>query len=184
MASANHFCYMLLHLLLFIFLVNIHPCSSLDLQTEQRVQKICRQIEDFGFCYQTFTQNIKSQSADFVLMTLIALDQTTKNATNAHNIVVQLLSTVTDQPTRNALIACENAYNVVTLSFQDASADFNGRDYDSMLKSEDIAPRAQASCEISFVTPPSPADPLKEINRQMRILVAMAMVSGHELLGY
>lgn len=117
-------------------------------------------------------------------MTLIALDQTTKNASNTHNIVVQLLSTVPDQPTKNALTACENAYNVITLSFQDASADFNRGDYDSMLKSEDIAPRAQASCEISFVTPPSPADPLKEINRQMRILVAMAMVSGHELLGY
>lgn len=69
-------------------------------------------------------------------------------------------------------------------SLKDATGDFNRKDYDSMVTDESVAPRAQASCEITFITPPSPVDPLKDINRQMRILVAMVVVNGHVLLGY
>ncbi|ONI02389.1 hypothetical protein PRUPE_6G195000 [Prunus persica] len=58
----------------------------------------------------------------------------------------------------------------------------------SPLKAQDysfaeFSPSHHKSCEITFTTPPSPVDPLKEIHRQMGILMAMAVVTGHELLG-
>ncbi|ONI29611.1 hypothetical protein PRUPE_1G205300 [Prunus persica] len=99
--------------------------------------------------------------------------------------ILQLLSKVTDKPPKNALTACESAYCVVMHAFlQEAVGDFNRKDYDSMLEDEGVAPRAQASCEITFITSPSPVDPLKEIHRQMGILIAMAVATGHELLGH
>ncbi|ONI04211.1 hypothetical protein PRUPE_6G309200 [Prunus persica] len=188
MASANaHCCINLLPLALVIFILfnAVHPCLSFNQPTRQRIDKVYHQMEEYGFCDQTFTQNIKTPSADFARLTQVALDQTTQNAASTHAFILQLLSKITDKPPKNALTACESAYCVVMQAFlQEAVGDFNRKDYDSMLEDEGVAPRAQASCEITFITPPSPVDPLKEIHRQMGILIAMAVVTGHELLGH
>ncbi|CAL2268925.1 unnamed protein product [Prunus armeniaca] len=53
-----------------------------------------------------------------------------------------------------------------------------------MLEDEGVAPRPQGSCEITFIPPPSPVYPLKEIHRQMGILIAMAVVTGHALTSW
>ncbi|KAJ4826153.1 hypothetical protein Tsubulata_022924, partial [Turnera subulata] len=109
-------------------------------------------MEEYGFCNKVFKDNLRAPSR-FCW-------------SNNNN---------------NALIACENGYRVVQKAFQEANGFFQRHDYDSVRKSETIAPRAQGSCDTTFITPPAPASPLVERNRQMRILIAMALFTTHQL---
>ncbi|KAK9920033.1 hypothetical protein M0R45_028599 [Rubus argutus] len=47
-----------------------------------------------------------------------------------------------------------------------------------------LRPRHSAPAPLAVAPSRAPVDPLKDINRQMRILVAMAVVTGHVHLGY
>lgn len=167
-------------LLLVVFFI-IQPGMSQPEKTQALIEKICRSMEEFGFCNKTFNDNLKDPATDIVGLTKITIDQVLSNATSTHDFIVQLLAKTTSKPTKYALIACENGYRVVVQFFKEASAEFDRKDYESMRKSEAVTPRAQASCEVSFHTPPSPLDPLVDRNRQMRILISMAVATGIEL---
>ncbi|KAJ4844301.1 hypothetical protein Tsubulata_016201 [Turnera subulata] len=171
----KYFCVFLLAIFITIIAV------SGDQETQDRIDKICRQMEDYGFCNKVFNDNLRATSTDFVGLTAITLDQTIQNATSTHQFIVDLLPKTTDPALKNALIACENGYRVVQQAFQEAKGFFQHHDYDSVQKSETIAPRAQGSCDTTFITPPAPASPLVERNRQMRILIAMALFTAHQL---
>ncbi|KAF2307334.1 hypothetical protein GH714_026417 [Hevea brasiliensis] len=73
-------------------------------------------------------------------------------------------------------------YKTLWLLLLDALRSFNQQDYDSMIKYERVTPKAQGGCDACFNTPPIPANPLADRNRQIRILIAMAIVTGHELV--
>ncbi|XP_050203727.1 uncharacterized protein LOC126653821 [Mercurialis annua] len=142
---------------------------------------ICHQMEEFGFCNQVFNENLKNPLTDYVGLTQITINQATINATNAHAFVLQLLRNTTNSGLKNALIVCENGYRIVLMqSFQDAFKYFNEKDYRSMMKSELITPRAQRSCSTSFSIPPFLVNPLVNRNREMRIIIGMAVLTGHQ----
>ena len=168
-----------------IMVLIVHPTMT-DPQppTQELITRICRQMEEFGFCNKTFNENLESPTTDIVGLTRIALEQATINATNTHDFVIQLLANTTDETLRNALIACENGYRIVMTAFEDASVAFSEKDYDSMIKYEAVTPRAEGSCEVSFSTLSNNnlINPLVERNREMRILLAMALVSSHILV--
>ncbi|KAA0048098.1 putative invertase inhibitor [Cucumis melo var. makuwa] len=147
-----------------------------DSGTEDRINKICRQMEEFAFCSQTFHSSLKGGSADYIGLTGIANNQAYTKATSTFGYVEELLRSVSDPTLKNALIVCENAYKVVKDSFGEGIQSFAQRDYRGMLNAERIAPRAQASCTSIFsTTPPPKQNPLSQINREMRILIAMAI---------
>lgn len=182
MASARPYS-MLLPLMVIMICTVCHTSStSTDPGTQELIERICRQMEEFGFCNKTFNENLESPSANLVDLTRITVEQAVTNATNTHDFILQLLKNVTSAVDKNALIACENSYNIVLKSMQDARVAFNSKDYDSMMISERVTPRAEASCEITFRTPPAPLNPLIDRNRQMRILIAMALVTVHTLV--
>ncbi|XP_050203726.1 uncharacterized protein LOC126653820 [Mercurialis annua] len=173
----NHSCcQFFIFLIIFLF---TNPAAS-DEQTQERISYIC-QMEEFGFCNQTFNENLKNPSTDYVGLTQITINQAIINATNTHAFVLQLLRNATDRGLRNALVVCENGYSIVVQSFQAAFQYFNNKDYRSMMKSEFITPRAQGSCSTSFSVPPFPVNPLVNRNREMRIIIAMAVLTGHQL---
>ena len=89
------------------------------------------------------------------------------------------MPSTTDPALKNDLIVCENAYTIVSKAFQEGIELFFKKDYRSMLTADKIAPRAQESCSVIFNTPPQKQSPLEERNREMRILIAMAIVSGN-----
>ncbi|KAA0048086.1 putative invertase inhibitor [Cucumis melo var. makuwa] len=153
-----------------------------DSGTEDRINKICRQMEEFAFCSQTFHSSLKGGSADYIGLTGIANNQAYTKATSTFGYVEELLRSVSDPTLKNALIVCENAYKVVKDAFGEGIQSFAQRDYRGMLNAERIAPRAQASCTSIFsTTPPPKQNPLSQINREMRILIAMAIVSGSSI---
>ncbi|XP_038889347.1 uncharacterized protein LOC120079261 [Benincasa hispida] len=149
-----------------------------DSETEAKIDRLCRQMEEFGFCSQTFHANLKGWSTDYTGLTQIANNQAYINVTNTLGYIEQLLATVSDLAMKNDLIVCENAYRIVKEAFGEGIRLFSQGDYRGMLNSERIAPRAQASCDSIFSTPPAKQSPLVERNREMRILIAMAIVSG------
>ncbi|KAG6773060.1 hypothetical protein POTOM_020314 [Populus tomentosa] len=165
-----------------VIILLTNPTLSEAQDSQVLIDEVCRQMEDYGFCNRVFHENMKSPSIDYVGLTAIAMDQTITNATNTYEYILDLLRNTTDQSLRNVLVACENAFGIVKSSFGDALQSFNRKDYDDMFKLERGAPRAQASCETSFIAPPSPPNPLAERNREMRILITMAIVSGKEIL--
>lgn len=181
MAFTHGYSMVVISLLAMLIMDNIQPIMSQPEQTQALIDKICRSNEDFGFCIKTFNDNLKDPATDIAGLTRITIDQCLSNSSNTLGFIGQLLSNTTDEPTKNALVACQNAYQVVLKSYQDASVEFDSKDYEDMRKSESVTPRAQASCETSFSTPPNPADLLVERNRQMRILITMAVATGIEL---
>lgn len=182
MASSGPYSMLLPLTVIMICIVRPTLSTGTDPGTQELIERICRQMEEFGFCNKTFNENLESPSANLVDLTRITVEQAVTNATNTHDFILQLLKNVTSAADKNALIACENSYNIVLKSMQDARVAFNSKDYDSMITSERVTPRAEASCEITFRTPPAPLNPLFDRNRQMRILIAMALVTVHTLV--
>ncbi|KAE8714497.1 Sucrose nonfermenting 4 [Hibiscus syriacus] len=137
-------------------------------------------MEEYAFCNNTFNQNL-SPTADITALTQITVEQTLKVATDTHTLIVGLIEKATDPAEKNALTTCENAYHDVMNGFQQAASAFFEKDYNSMLKAEQPAPRAQASCTSIFNTPPNPPNPVAEQNTHTKILIAMAIVAGTQL---
>ncbi|XP_062145871.1 uncharacterized protein LOC133853862 [Alnus glutinosa] len=171
----------LLFPLLGIFFLATHPTLTSAENTEDLINKICRSVEEFGFCKQTFMENLLSPEADIVDLTHITILQSSNNATNTLDFIRNLVANATDEGLMNALVECENAYRLVAGSFQNAFVSFTQKDYDGVLVYERGTPRVQASCATTFDTPPNPFNPLVDRNRQMRILITMAVVSATEL---
>ncbi|XP_022156390.1 uncharacterized protein LOC111023296 [Momordica charantia] len=163
-------------LALFLTLVVVVRPASSDPATQQRIDRICRQMEDYGFCNRTFNENLRGP-ADDVGLTLIANNQALRNASNTYQFVVQLQASEVDLATRAALENCRIGCNVVKQAFLQASFHFNQRDYANMVEVEKAAPRGEALCR-----PPTPDSPLVERKRELRILIAMAVVAGHILV--
>ncbi|KAA0056084.1 putative invertase inhibitor [Cucumis melo var. makuwa] len=169
-------------LTLSIVLITSKLTMAADSATEAKIDTLCHQIEEFGFCSQTFHQNLKGGSADYVGLTQIATNQAYSNATNTLGYIEQLLRSTTDPALKNDLIVCENAFKIVKQAFGEALKLFSQRDYRGMLSAERPTPRAQASCDVIFSTPPARHSPIMdERNREMRILIAMAITSGSNI---
>ncbi|GMJ01742.1 hypothetical protein like AT1G09360 [Hibiscus trionum] len=180
MSDSSKFCiYFVLLALLGSFIFIRH--ASCDDSPQALIDKICRQMEEYAFCNNTFNQNLKSPNADITALTQITVEQTLNIATNTHTLITGLLEKATDPAVKNALTTCENAYHVVMDSFQHAATAFFEKDYNSMFQSEKSAPRAQASCTTIFNTPPNPPNPITDQNTHARILIAMAIVAGTDL---
>lgn len=145
-----------------------------DERTQKLIDSICRSMEEYGFCNRTFNDNLNGPSATIFDLTWITLDQSLNNATNTLHFVLQTLQHTTDPSARIALEICERGYIEVVDAFKFAVHFFIQKDFENMLRAEMITPRAQGRC----VSPDSVTD-LPERNREMRILLAMAIVAGN-----
>ncbi|KAJ6384683.1 hypothetical protein OIU78_027889 [Salix suchowensis] len=148
-------CFSFLFPALVIFLLTTTSPTSTEAQsTQDLIDRVCRQMEEYGFCNNAFHENMR----------------------NPRN----RLQNTTNPSTKGAYMACECAYGIVKSSFLTGLGYFNRKDYAGMLEAEHDIPRTQANCEARLSTPPTP-NPLADRNRQMRMLIAMALVSGHEI---
>ncbi|KAG6599173.1 Pectinesterase inhibitor, partial [Cucurbita argyrosperma subsp. sororia] len=161
--------------LIVVFLVV--QTAMADTETENRINNLCHEMEEFGFCSQTFHENLNGPTDDIGL-TQIAIVEAQANASNTLRYIQELLPTIIDLKLKNNLIICENAYKTVDEALQEGIGLFFKRDYRGMLIAVKIAPRAQASCDMIFSTPLEKRGLLEERNREVRILVAMAIVCG------
>ncbi|KAM1442593.1 hypothetical protein ACFXTO_010562 [Malus domestica] len=180
MASASCPRVPILLVILFFLMINITPSFTQD--TQQLIERICRSTEQYGFCTQTFKENLKSPDADIVALTQITIERSVDNATQTHNFIRQTIDSTNDPALKSALETCEYSYGLVMEAFDSAAVAFFQKDYDTVEKSESGTPRAEASCEDSLSkTSPNTVNPLTDRNNQMRILIAMSLNAVHEL---
>ena len=183
MASNNFFYFILTFLLL--LLEDHHLAWSSDPATQKLIDKICRQIEQYGFCSQTFEENLKSPNSDMVGLTQITVEQALNNATLTYNFILyELYPNGTHEEIKDMLEDCIDGYRVVMEAFQSAAIAFFSKDYERMLNEERVAPKAQAGCTVTFPTPPFPFDQLVIRNAEMRMLISMALICAKEINGY
>lgn len=64
-----------------------------DSETEDKINTLCRQMEEFGFCSQTFHENLKGASTDYIGLTKIANNRAIINATNTLGYVICCINT-------------------------------------------------------------------------------------------
>ncbi|KAJ8439232.1 hypothetical protein Cgig2_030167 [Carnegiea gigantea] len=148
-------------------------------ETQAVIDKVCRQMEDYQFCNQTFNNDLPQPDTDKVGLTKIAIVESQHNATNTLQFIRDLIPKEKDPGQLNHLTVCENAYGIVKQSFDQAYDAFNKGDYRGMQGYERITPRALASCVTIFQVPPKTNEnPLNERNREMRILLTMAIVTA------
>ncbi|KAF9669826.1 hypothetical protein SADUNF_Sadunf13G0004900 [Salix dunnii] len=177
-------CFSLFLPVLVIFLLtSSSPALSEAQSTQDLIDRVCRQMEEYGFCNNAFHENMKTPETDYVGLTAIAIDLAIKNASNTYDYIVLLAENTTNPSTKGAYMACECAYGIVKSSFMTGLGYFNRKDYAGMLEAEHDIPRTQANCEARLSTPPTP-NPLADRNRQMRMLITMALVTGHEIPQY
>ncbi|KAF5739923.1 hypothetical protein HS088_TW12G01137 [Tripterygium wilfordii] len=139
-------------------------------------------MEEYGFCDKTFNQNLKGPTADYVDLTLITIEQSLLNASNTNTYIERLGRSTKPGALKNALIECNNVYNSIMQSFRNANMYYKQKNYNAMIMSESVTPRLIESCITCFLTPPlHPMGPLETMNRQMRMLCSMALVTGHQL---
>lgn len=160
-----------------LFLAAFTNVAVCDPAMQPLIDKICRSTEDYGFCNNVFNENIGAHPKDMKGLGEIAQLQALYNATNTHVFILKLVDTVPPGPVKTVLDECVNAYSVVSNQFQQGLLQFEQGKYQDALDTERITPRAQSSCSSTFSTPPYPKNPLVERNREMRILIAMAITT-------
>jgi len=154
--------------------------SGISPETQALIDLICRQMEDYQFCNQTFHHDLVEPFTDEVGLTRVATLEAQYNATNTFKYITDELIPKEKDPTQlHNYQICATAYGILKKSFDLAYDAFNKGDYQGMENYERITPRAIASCVTTFrVAPPT----LDERNREMRILLTMAVVTGSLLL--
>ncbi|PKI76101.1 uncharacterized protein LOC116207618 [Punica granatum] len=152
--------------------------GNTDPQTQGLIDRVCHQMEDYGFCNNVYQAQLKGGSSDMRGLAQIAQEQAQNNATQIRFSIMDLLGRTTDQSLKDALTECQTAYNTIIDQFQQAWFYFSKLEsYQEVLNLEKITPRLLGSCISSFDTPAHPPNPLVEQNREQRILITMALVS-------
>ncbi|CAL5378476.1 uncharacterized protein LOC114315936 [Camellia sinensis] len=168
---------------LLVITLFIQPASS-DPRTQQLIDQICRQCEDFGFCNTTFNENLKAPTTNVEGLAQITIEQSLYNATNTYIFVKRLLADTdtTDVRMRDYLTVCDNSYYAVMELFREAFRSFDQKDYRGMMFYEWKTSREVAICDGIFVTEFLWVNPLGDQNKQMRQLITMALVTGFMLV--
>ncbi|XP_008453250.2 uncharacterized protein LOC103494023 [Cucumis melo] len=92
---------------LFLILLVVHPALG-NPETQQWIDRICYQNEDYGFCNKTSNENLKGP-ADDVGLVLIANNQVLRNTSRTYQFIVELQASTDDPVTKTALEACRIA---------------------------------------------------------------------------
>lgn len=94
--------------------------SSAAPETPELIDKICRQMEDYGFCNQVFQHWLRAPLSGLVDLTQITLETTTENASNNFMFVQAMHDHSTDPNGKSALDECMSQYEVITDAFTEA----------------------------------------------------------------
>lgn len=104
-----------------------------------------------------------------------------KNASNTLGFIRAQIPGVKDESELNYYKVCENAYLTIKQSFDQAFDAFIKGDYTLMASDQRITPRVQANCVTIFTmssVSENPLGSLNERNREMRILITMAIITA------
>ncbi|XP_030441936.1 putative invertase inhibitor [Syzygium oleosum] len=148
-------------------------------QTQQLIDQICRQTEDYGFCNKTFNQHISGGETDMQGLAQIALEQGLENDTNTLIFARQLTRQVTDKDLLDYIQNCISGYLEIMEPFQDGLKALSEHNYSALVARLRGTPQAHGSKCGAFAG--GVPNPLSERNREMRILITMSLNAAYIL---
>ncbi|XP_021853307.2 uncharacterized protein [Spinacia oleracea] len=172
---------LVLSTLVLLLLLTPMVASEATRETQTKIDSICRSNEDYGFCNKVFQADIQQPDMDYVGLTKITIMEARKNASNTLGFIRAQIPGVKDESELNYYKVCENAYLTIKQSFDQAFDAFIKGDYTLMASDQRITPRVQANCVTIFTmssVSENPLGSLNERNREMRILITMAIITA------
>ncbi|XP_057515579.1 uncharacterized protein LOC130797104 [Amaranthus tricolor] len=155
--------------------------SKANPETQRRIDNICRSNEDYGFCNKVFQRDIPQPDVDNFVLTNITIVEALMNASNSLEFIRAQIAAVENDPVRLIYYkVCEDAYSILKQSFELAFQAFKKGDYKEVQSNERESPRVQARCVTIFTL--TQHNTMNERNREMRILITMALVSVTNIL--
>ncbi|KAM7278169.1 hypothetical protein ACFE04_005303 [Oxalis oulophora] len=170
----NNINFLIVLLFSFIF---FNPAVS-DSETDALIDRVCRATVDFGFCYKTFHENLKSPSTDLIGLARISIDQGSINATNGLAYVNNLYQHEKDSYKKYLLQHCVYGYQGAVDSFHSASMFLDARDFPMLLSVLLRGPEEMRQCNSLFAMSPD----IGERNIMLKNLMTMAVITAVDLV--
>ncbi|GER54131.1 plant invertase/pectin methylesterase inhibitor [Striga asiatica] len=161
-----------------VFLLIPH-CLSVDSDTQELINTICRSTFDYGYCVNVFKNNLYTPTTDIRGLTYIAITQSFVHAKGTLKFVVGLIDSGKNVEWRDLYKICEVTYENMVKEFTDASFAFVREDYRSMLFYIGKCDRFVSDCQ-SVMGNRVPE--LTDQNLYNRELIQMSISSG-QLIG-
>lgn len=152
--------------------------------TEVLINAICMPLQgDSEFCKGVFHEILRGGGTDSHGLAYLVQKAATLNATLNGIYILKELEKPTDKATKNALSECKDAYDLIVSQFQQGYSAFMGSKYQDTYFYDQKAEAPRKSCETTFKIPPvPPVDLMAERNRQMGILITMALSTLDKLI--
>ncbi|KAI4311626.1 hypothetical protein MLD38_036507 [Melastoma candidum] len=158
--------------------------SPIACETQELIATVCQSMEDHGFCTNVFNLNLKSPDTNMKGLAKIALEQGINNASASAQYAKDLYYQTKDPKLQEYLKTCSlSGYLPTLVHLQDGQEFLRKSSYDEMVSALLLAPKPQASNCDGQPTISGVPNPLNERNREMRILISMALATAFELDG-
>ncbi|CAH8311368.1 unnamed protein product [Eruca vesicaria subsp. sativa] len=160
--------------ILLILLVTTLICFVRETNTQQTVDKICKQTTDIKFCNGIFAKATSPNVKDLLNVTVT---EAQRISDDSYFFISSLLLNSGNQ--RPSVEKCANAYAFLNSLFTDAVSLFNsGRYAEITTRLVDVS-SADENCKTDFSVPGYNINPMIEKNRESNVLVALEKILGH-----
>ncbi|KAK3428942.1 hypothetical protein EUGRSUZ_E00366 [Eucalyptus grandis] len=151
-------------------------------RTQEQIDTICRQMEDYGFCNKCFSEHIFTPDADMTALAQIAIEQSLANASNTLILAKKAWRDATDQELVGYLKTCIDGYLQTLDLIENADRVFGSKNYRTVLINFLNSAKVQATQCGQYSNKHGIQNPLYEYNREERILVTMGVATADSLL--
>ncbi|GER54132.1 invertase/pectin methylesterase inhibitor family protein [Striga asiatica] len=142
----------LLFPIVIVFLFIPH-CLSIDRNTQELIDKVCRSTFDYGYCANVFKKNLYTPHTDIRGLAEIAITESLIHATDTLKFVVGLIDSGRNVELLDLYKICEVTYENMVHEFTDASFAFARGDYRiGSLKTRDLRTRDRAKTTLKSGT--------------------------------
>lgn len=157
---------------------------EVDGSTQELVNSICEETEDYEFCNKILHKNWNASTANLHELTehiiILAMGHASGTYTFISNILRERPGP--DEETTAGLNTCLDVYTRETNIFVNIRNEFFQGDYKDMMIDILSTTKILKECRTDFPIPPNKENPLIEKNREMRILITMSTVSGNMVM--
>ncbi|VVA90379.1 unnamed protein product [Arabis nemorensis] len=151
--------------------------------SQELIDTICRETEDYEFCNEIIQKNANASTANLHDLTDHIIILSMKHASDTYTFIGNILRKRHESDEETAgLNTCLGVYNSESTIFVIVHEHFYLREYERMILAILSTTKILKDCKTDFPVPPNKENPLIEKNREMRILITMSTVSGYMLI--
>lgn len=128
-----------------IFNFQISLCDVIE--DTKLIEGICRQVQDFNFCFNTFKQLLPDHPYVPEEVTRVAILQSIRNAKDNHAFILGSLAKATDKTVRDLYSICDTAYGLLVNELNVATQALPPKDFNDLENALTKCPRFVNDCQ-------------------------------------